>query len=603
MKTRSTRERSTTAAIGSRCYVVAVLLLSVSASTFGWGGPSHSRLAGNIFNDPIISGFATEFNVDVSAVTSWTSEPPTDWHHPGWSMVKARGYLGTYNGMDWTSLTETTRLRYLTHILMDAGVPVGHSPANQVYVNTFNESILEAQASTWSDSPNISGSSFTGTRSSVNNTFESQCVSNASAFKNTRNWLGLHSVDDNRHHGWIGQTLALKMSRAVLTDYFLAKRDTVADIAQNVLFVQSNGNVTLSAAGSQDPDSITWNSNATYYNNGGGISLVEWDFNEDLVFGLPSGSLDTTVSYAQYFGGNTEAGKNISVKVTDDEGKSKIKTEFVKIFTDPVANAGAVYATVKRNQKLHLQASGSDLDGGSITSYAWDIDGDGQYDDAVGANPVLTYDQLTNMGLSAGSSYNVSVRATDNDGAYAGTDTDTFVLTMDTYYSVAPLATVTVDSVYDPNQMEIYGPQNVIDGAYTGATADGSYWASNGSTDPHWVTLEWDQDILLDTVKVFSRPNWAIVDFQIQIWDGDSWVTIDTVNDNTLTTYSFESSSVYETDALRIYITDPSLSDNYARVVEVQVYLADGAQPIPEPATLAMLALGGAVSLRRRRRR
>jgi predicted extracellular nuclease len=51
----------------------------------------------------------------------------------------------------------------------------------------------------------------------------------------------------------------------------------------------------------------------------------------------------------------------------------------------PTVSAGGPYS-VDEGGTVTLHATGSDADGDTLT-YAWDLDGDGQYDDAVGANP------------------------------------------------------------------------------------------------------------------------------------------------------------------------------------------------------------------------
>ena len=75
--------------------------------------------------------------------------------------------------------------------------------------------------------------------------------------------------------------------------------------------------------------------------------------------------------------------------------------------TAPVADAGGPY-TVKPGRRVVLDASGSaDLEGDDLT-YAWDLDGDGQFDDATG--PTATFRANRPPG-----SYPVAVQVSDGD--------------------------------------------------------------------------------------------------------------------------------------------------------------------------------------------
>jgi PKD repeat protein len=56
---------------------------------------------------------------------------------------------------------------------------------------------------------------------------------------------------------------------------------------------------------------------------------------------------------------------------------------------------------------------------GTITSYEWDLNNDGVFDDAVGATPTVSF--------TAPYSGNINLKVTDNNGA---TDTDTTTLTI-----------------------------------------------------------------------------------------------------------------------------------------------------------------------------
>jgi parallel beta-helix repeat protein len=135
----------------------------------------------------------------------------------------------------------------------------------------------------------------------------------------------------------------------------------------------------------------------------------------------------------------------------------------------PIADIGGPYEGNEGTQ-ITLNASfSSDPDGDSLT-YAWDLDDDGEYDDATGINPIYTWcDDFTGI---------VSVEVSD------GTDTD------------AASTTVTV---------------NNIDPIITGFTASPGLVEVNGTvtfnatfTDPGcdgWIaSFDWDNDGIYDKI-------------------------------------------------------------------------------------------------------
>lgn len=87
----------------ARCFLCFFLVILVIGSlgydslTYGWGGPSHSKLAGFLMNDPVIAPFVPA-SCNVGTVTGFIGEPTKSWHHPGWGMIRNRGYLTNYNG-------------------------------------------------------------------------------------------------------------------------------------------------------------------------------------------------------------------------------------------------------------------------------------------------------------------------------------------------------------------------------------------------------------------------------------------------------------------------------------------------------------------------
>lgn len=307
-----------------------VVLLAISGTALGWGGPSHSALAEILFDDPLIQVFTNKFGVDVNAVTSWMGEPPSEWHHPGWSMIQARGYHGTYAGNNWDALDETTRLRYLTHIALDCGVPVGHSPASHVWSNTTKEAWLEAQVSTWSTYPSISGrmnyansetgyiTDFTGKIGDITNRFYGGAINNAQWSKDN---LGFYMFDynDYRHAGWNGTALGLFLGRAVLIDYFLGKIAPIAGMAEQYV-VSPGGSVTFELVNAFDPDYITWNSDGTYFNQANaGLTYALWYINGDEVWDFSGASVTYTYDELVAMGLTPGEWSDVRLTVRDDE--------------------------------------------------------------------------------------------------------------------------------------------------------------------------------------------------------------------------------------------------------------------------------------------
>ena len=115
---------------------------------------------------------------------------------------------------------------------------------------------------------------------------------------------------------------------------------------------------------------------------------------------------------------------------------------------DPTADAGGPYS-VDEGGSVALSATGSDVPGDPLT-FAWDLDGDGQYDDAIGAS--VLFDATGRDGLTT---VTVRVRVSDGDGGVA----------FDT-------ASVTINNV-DPTA-DAGGPYSVNEGGSVTLTATGS---------------------------------------------------------------------------------------------------------------------------------
>ena len=163
---------------------------------------------------------------------------------------------------------------------------------------------------------------------------------------------------------------------------------------------------------------ITLSGSASYHQDGTkSIVSWEWDLNNDGVYDVTGPT--TTISFAAL--GNYP----IKLRVTDNGTPQQTAdtTVMVSINTPPLrptANAGGPYNFCPQAQPWFLNGTGSvnpddgqhqpGMPGDYIKSYAWDLDGDNLFDDALGAQPDVTA-YFTAKGPGA---YNIQLKVTDN---------------------------------------------------------------------------------------------------------------------------------------------------------------------------------------------
>lgn len=78
----------------------------------------------------------------------------------------------------------------------------------------------------------------------------------------------------------------------------------------------------------------------------------------------------------------------------------------------PVAIAGGPYA-VTEGESVTLSSALSSDPNGDLLSYSWDVNGDGQFGDATGVTPTLSWPQLKALGIDGTAVYNVRVQVSD----------------------------------------------------------------------------------------------------------------------------------------------------------------------------------------------
>ncbi len=222
------------------------------------------------------------------------------------------------------------------------------------------------------------------------------------------------------------------------------------------------------------------------------IVTYEWDFDYDGVTFVPDPAAGTTSATATRAFGQFGTYR-VAVRATDDAGKSDIAEVTIDVSEGneaPTAEAGgpslylgeaAYFLDV--NQSLTLDASASsDPDvafGDSIVSYQWDLDNDGQFDDAVGVHPTLSWTNLQALGVTGLGPHTIGLQVTDEFGV-ADTDSSQFVI-----FTNQPTAVINIDDadgqVGPTTKVDFYG----IDSAFgTGSTA--------GRPDRQIVKYEWD---------------------------------------------------------------------------------------------------------------
>lgn len=107
----------------------------------------------------------------------------------------------------------------------------------------------------------------------------------------------------------------------------------------------------------------------------------------------------------------------------------------------PTADAGGPYSAQEGSDVL-LDASSSSDPEGTLSSYDWDLDGDGQFDDATGVT--VTFDRVGQDGV-----HPVAVRVTDGGGL---TDTDASTVTV---ANVAPTVTGAVTGAGEGSSVQL----------------------------------------------------------------------------------------------------------------------------------------------------
>jgi PKD repeat protein len=196
--------------------------------------------------------------------------------------------------------------------------------------------------------------------------------------------LGQHTIDVAVADSTTPKGGAVTASQNILVQ----NAAPVAAIAQTPDAPVTGDKVTISSASTDvDGDALT----------------CAWDLDGDGTFETPGCSVTRTIPKAGTF--------NVALRVSDGAATDTV-TRTVTIANRPPAAAIAVTPSAPlTGDEITLDGRGSGDPDGVIVAGAWDLDGDGEFDDAAGPVTTVTFDTP--------GSHTVALRVVDDNGATA----------------------------------------------------------------------------------------------------------------------------------------------------------------------------------------
>ncbi|QDT12876.1 lamin tail domain-containing protein [Planctomycetes bacterium K23_9] len=222
-----------------------------------------------------------------------------------------------------------------------------------------------------------------------------------------------------------------------------------------------------------DDETDQGDNHASFKLSAGGESVLLYNTDgTTLVDSITFGAQTTDVSYGRFPDGSS------TLVVLSATTPGATNTNDVNTNADPTAAAGGPY-TGAVGDTISLSGVNSTDTDGTITTYAWDLDNDGQYDDATDAS--TTFDAVT-----AGT-FTVGLQVTDDDGA---TGISTATVTVTDVSPVVFINEIMADNdatIEDPDEagafedwIELYTPSTTavdLSGFYlTDDAADPTQW-------------------------------------------------------------------------------------------------------------------------------
>ncbi len=191
----------------------------------------------------------------------------------------------------------------------------------------------------------------------------------------------------------VGDTTTGKNPVVATQDIVVQNAAPVAAIAQDPATPVTGDHVTISSASTDsDGDALT----------------CAWDLDGDGTFEQPGCSVTRTV---------TKAGTvNVALRVSDGVATDTATRTITVANRPPVASIAFAPDAPLTGDEITLDGRGSGDPDGTIVAGAWDLDGDGEFDDAAGPVATVTF--------ATPGPHTVSLRVVDDNGATAVATTE-----------------------------------------------------------------------------------------------------------------------------------------------------------------------------------
>jgi hypothetical protein len=166
----------------------------------------------------------------------------------------------------------------------------------------------------------------------------------------------------------------------------------------------------------------------------------------------------------------------------------------------------------------------------------------------------------------------------DSHGRQFGTSRTTARLVQVTNAVAQNLATqalAVASSTYcsGAGSIHCYAPSRANDGDRSTALGGYTSWVNNNTVSmPQWLELQWGQLITISRIDLYTSSGYPIKDYDIQYWNGTTWINAASIRNNTALSLSNTIAPV-QTFRLRILaFAGPAHQINHARINELEVY-------------------------------